>query len=241
MHGRAVAIFLLLGVALAGVPWVVPQVALAGHAWPVSNANHIANIHWQSVNHGFYDEDACYDSYTTSITDATFKTYLQDALWATGSWDLPLGNANLDIWTTTYDCANYDLSLIELKYLVQDSGACGGFSCQTSWAYPVYQNGVLKHWNLSEVIFKTAHLTGTAASRRAVINHESGHMFGLKDPQDPIRNAQGTVTTSYCEADGWWFGSSVMHQYEVYGCPAGTIQYPVYDKETVVNTVMPSH
>lgn len=113
-----------------------------------------------------------------------------------------------------------------------DAGECGGYSCQWAWALPVYQSGQLKHYNQSKVRFKYSHISDGASSMRSTINHESGHMFGLKDPPEG----------GPCDIEGWWFGSSVMHQYGVYGCPAGYIEYPtMYDKDTIVNGIMPAH
>ena len=221
---------MLLG---AATPWVRLVPAFAGHGFPVSTGNHIFAIHYSSPDHGSYDEDACFQSYMSSVSNATLKSYLENALYATGGWD-GTGNWKTDIWVSTNNYNSYaDDYWVELRYDLVDGGCGGNLSCQ-NWDYALWVNGQIKHWIQGWVTLATANVTGTTSFRRAVINHETGHDFGLQDPRAP--------PNTDCTGGGWWFGSSVMHQFNYYGCPSGDIQLPTqYDKETVVNGEMIQH
>lgn len=232
-----IVIAILVGLVLAAAPWIWPRLttnALANHAHPPSNALHIATMH-NSVD----DEDICADSHASNISDSVLRGYLNDAL-LTGNtpvWD-GAGSWKINLWRTSNACDTYGyypyndwIEVFATAWDLQDlPGFCGGTSC-VNFGVPVVVNGItLHHWQGYMFLYEN-HISpsGSLASRISTINHEFGHIIGLLDPPD-----DGPCGT---------FPSSVMHQYDDYGCPVGTyITYPYnIDLTTVAGTVMPSH
>lgn len=233
---------------LSGISAATPySIGLAGHGYAAYTGNHVANIHWSSSGHGSYDEDFCYQG-DGVVDHSTLKSYLQTALILTsGSWD-GTGSYNIDLWATGSFCADYTANNpdIEIWYTVSASGACGGFSCLTSRFNAILSGGFsTSHYGSAKITLKRDHIEFTptdpdaAAKRNSVINHETGHAFGLLDPLGD--DEPGGPDCAY--PGGWYYGSSVMHQFNYYGCPSSPIiQVPTaYDKDTVVNGEMISH
>ncbi len=191
-------------------------------------------MHLWSIHHTWALEEFCYQSYTSSITNSQLRDKLNETITNTG-WDLT-GAGRIDNMPTSSNCDSYPTggSWIGMVYVAQDSTPCGGeFSC-VYFLQPRYINGTMVDYWQSLIYLATTHVTGTNSFMHAVISHETGHVFGLQDPPAP--------PATNCTGGGWWFGSSVMHQFGYYGCPAGDIQYPtIYDKDTVVNGEMPIH
>lgn len=226
---------LISGVVLGLTPSLI---SYAGHGAPATSQYHLATIHWNSSSHGALDEDFCYEGYG-SISHNDYKGLLQTALIInSGSWD-GTGSYNIDLWATGSHCSDYtpDNPQIELWYSIQPYG-CGTsteiYSCLSYRFNSILDPGFSTYHSTGAVIIiAQPHLQGFPDS---IISHETGHAFGLLDPLGPPNPDCGWP-------DNWYYGSSVMHQYQYYGCPATPyINGPTsYDKDTVVNGEMISH
>ena len=228
---RATAFTVLTAALLAALPWLLgPSAhALATHAHPTSDGQHIESLHYYSwEDQGTQGEDICAQSYDTSvITTDQFKGYLQ-VLYNQG-WD-GTGSGRVDNYFTSYSCESYDLSTaswIDVRAsVVADASAYG---CQSSscvvFAFNIYYGGLILH-RQGQMWIRTDHIQYATPSRTSTINHEFGHVLGLLDP--PYGGPCGT------------FPSSVMHQYSDYGCPVGSYIEWTYaaDMSSVVNNVM---
>ena len=219
----------------AAIPWAFPPArALAGHAWPATYGQHVAYIHDASAGHSWADEDICYESYSGSLTDSALRSKLVTSVLGSSGWDLT-GSSKIDLWISSDHCDSYaDDYWVDIRYDVSDGGGCGSASTANP-RYPIYLNGSVIHYNQYELSIRTCHINGSIDSQDSTLNHELGHAWGLKDP--PFGGP--------CDYAGWWWGSSVMHQYTDYGCPTSPpnyIRYPTsYEKDTIVSDVMPVH
>lgn len=224
---------------VAGLPWATGRgsVAQAGHGHPISTGNHLARIHWAAAGHSSVDEDVCYNSYDEGVlSDSALSSKLYSSIFLAGGWDLT-GNGRIDLWISSSPCPDYPNDYgYDLRFEARANGN-GGYSTAYG-TYPLYSNGQILHYGQFLITLKTSHINGTVDSQHATINHEMGHAFGLKDPPD----ASGDPSENMCTRGGWYFGSSVMHQFATYGCPSGYIWTPtVYDKDTVIYGEMPLH
>jgi hypothetical protein len=80
----------------------------------------------------------------------------------------------------------------------------------------------------ADVDFNECHIRYDSASTRSTINHEFGHVFGLRDPYDGACGPSAATP-------------SVMHQYPTpYGCPPGYVEWvSSHDIASIINNVMP--
>jgi hypothetical protein len=215
-------------IGLAATPWALGhRSAEAHHPYGTfAPQNHQAHIHYASSGHGSWDEDYCAESHSSSVTDSGALTHVRNTLVADAGnhWD-STGNWNIDLWQNTTPCDSLTTSeeaAIEIQFHVYDSGG-SGIQSRTDLQFG--------HYYHHSVRLQASHITGSTGSRRGTISHESGHVFGLRDPLGT------TQATSDCEpADP----RSVMHQFSTYGCQAWNyIEFPTYfDEATVVNEVM---
>lgn len=188
----------VITVLLAALPWLFsPAVAGANHSHPLSNALHLTSIHSSSTGHGVNDEDFCVTSYTSSIPQATFYDMVRTTLMnGTERWDIPLGDYRIDIWPVTTDCYTLEQSgqdtAVEMKYYAGHPAPpswCGSSSCAQHYRPSPAVSP--KHHNLFVTYMQTAHVPpGNVLEYQRNINHETGHFFGLKDP-DQINDFYG--------------------------------------------------
>lgn len=174
--------------------------ALAIQSAPVANATHSdtgsykkhqALLHWADGDgnvHGANDEDYCADSQTASMSADTAGVRVRDSL-VVGSphWD-GTGNWRMDLWKAPSRCTAYsDRNWIEFEYRVADnwSGTCGGgyaqYSCVAHYT-PIYTSQYNHyHYTWDNSFLVVTHMDGDYTEYREVINHESGHLYGLLD------------------------------------------------------------
>lgn len=179
---------------------VVIGAALAAQSAPVANASHSdtgsykkhqALLHWSTGDgnlQGANDEDYCVDSQTGSMSADTAGVRVRDTL-VVGSphWD-GTGNWRMDLWKAPSRCTAYtDRNWIELEYRVADnwSGTCGGgyaqYSCVSHYT-PIYTSQYNHyHYTWDNSFLVVTHMDGDYTEYRELINHESGHLFGLLD------------------------------------------------------------
>lgn len=170
---------------------------------PVYNANasHSSGLHLRS-HHESTNEEFCVWVEDSSIAHDTVLSRVRGTLYLDNpseDWD---GLTNNKVYFIPYFRPCPDLSFrsdIEVEYWARSSG-CDGLSC--SWKeQPAYNpNTVHTDYRWAYVRFKTSHLTSGTFWYHHTINHETGHVLGLKDPD-------------------WWgqCADSVMHS-GVYGC-----------------------
>lgn len=221
---RFVFLVAILSIAVMA-PWALVHLGTANASHPYGDARHQYFIHWNSTGHGALDEDYCVDSHDSGMSDATAKSRVQSTLMSDGShWDL-IGSGKLDLYTASNPCLSYsDRSWIEIEFHVYSnpSSFCWnetGISC-------VHQIDLVGgyHYRYQNVYLKTSHVDGPASEYHQTINHEFGHVLGLRDPS--------TTDGSDCSP------SSIMHTFAYYGC--GYVEYPTEgDISSVVNNVMP--
>lgn len=159
-----------------------------------------------------------------SITQANAYNRVAASLWIDGArdWD---GLASNKVWFVPYSnpCPGLsNRSTIEIEYQVL-SGGCGGVSC-ANLTNP-YDGGYgHTDYNFAYVTLKTSHLTGGAALYHHVVNHETGHVLGFKDP-----NFQGDCVLS------------IMHSI-YYGCTSN-LEWPsdgdIWVGTTIANNTAP--
>jgi hypothetical protein len=221
-----------LAIAIAGVYRFTP-VAKASHSHTGSYQIHLANMHNNTVSStgpGAYDEQYCIVSYS-SLSPTTAANFIQETLTALDSsiiWD-GTGNYRIDLWRTQKFCDQYTQSerdTIEIEYRIKDywTAECGGdiYSCVRQAGPLVDPVSGHTHFRWINSLLKTSHISGLNTRARAFINHETGHIWGLRDP-----SYYGDCT------------HSVMHNflYSSLGC-TDAVWYPTSSDFTSVRSVM---
>lgn len=237
--GWTAILMLALTVAAPAAP-----LAHANH-WHVEDANgyvrHLNNMHFASPDSptggGGQDEQYCVESHDTSVVshtrarDFVRQTLVQldfDKIWdGTGNW-------RVDLWYTQNRCSYYPTSTrdtIEIEYhyghnwnfIPNCAGDWGWFNC-VEFARPTW-NSTYGH---SDYEKGKVYLVFSSGGRldnvgRAFINHETGHILGLRDPNYP----------------GHCMSPSIMHSTAVdYDCTNWTLWYPSQPDFASVKTVM---
>lgn len=240
-------------VALMGLlafPWVAWPVedASANHPWFTSDPKHLYYEHWDSAGHGTLDEDFCADDLSGSIGDANLYNMVYDTFISQSPrWDRMNGSDyRVDLWgidvNSVGPCGAIDLSTVELQVRASDPGSwCGSSTSCVDFAVPVPTVSP-RHFQQGIMYMAGAHVPLSNPSEyRRNINHEAGHIWGLKDP-DFVNQYSGGCFAS------WGVGYySVMHQYSVYCNTSGGYSIPYIvqpqgaDYENVIAFQLPSH
>jgi hypothetical protein len=176
---------------LAVVAWHHIPKAHANHTHTGSNQLHIATIHGNngtSTTPGDQDEQFCVQSRTASIDGTRMATFIDETLTKLSTiWD---GTASwrVDLWRTAKSCVDYDSATratIEYEYHIKDDwyevSLCGGYYSCVVFDNAVY-DGSHTHYKWGYSYLQTEHVNGYDTRARKFINHETGHILGLKDP-----------------------------------------------------------
>lgn len=175
--------------------------AAADHAW-TGPWLHLNNIHTSSPGQGPEDEEICVQSLSQTITSATGRDRVKNAFWNTGfpRWDgLQKGDGTadwrVDLYVLDNPCTSYDStrrSQIEAEFWwSQNNGEWANagwtgvpakwcsenFSC-VQHANPVWRGGGQQPHTDYEWYY--VYLDKDVANDHN-INHEMGHVLGLKD------------------------------------------------------------
>ena len=96
-------------------------------------------------------------------------------------------------------------STIPIEYWVRSNGCGGGVSCQWFTNYRS-DHGGHNDYTYAYVRFKTSHLNGSVALYHHAVNHETGHILGLKDPNYYGHCVDSVMHSKYygCDADRQW-------------------------------------
>jgi hypothetical protein len=197
--------------------------AVGSHAHAGSDQAHLADMHDWTPNEGVNDEHFCVEIFSGS-THANALASVNRALWSTGTprWDLATAsdgttNARIDIYHKPNSCSSYSSSVragIDIEYHVRANNSvipqCGAdnISCVVFDRRTLSGSGTHYHYDWSYVYLDADHL-----GSNQLINHETGHVFGLMDGGP----SSGTWDTS-CTA-------SIMHL-PYYGCPGNNFSKP---------------
>lgn len=255
----ALAGAVLFVIALSAAPWLLwpSGEASANHPWYTSNPKHLYYQHQDSPGHGSTDEDLCVDDLGGSVGDASLFSMVYDTLLGVSpKWDMMNAtDTRVDIWpvnpSSVGPCGSLYLPQIEIRVYADhpnEPSWCGTSSCvDFDGAIPSVNP---RHHQYSIVYFVGAHVPSwNVAEYRRNINHEFGHVWGLKDP-DYTNQFYGGCFSSW----GVYY-YSVMHQYlydpanNYYGyCNSSggySVPYISYpqgaDYENVIAFQLPSH
>jgi hypothetical protein len=211
---------------LSVVAWQFIPKAHANHTHTGSYQIHISTIHGNNGSGaaGDLDEQYCVQSNTGSVDVTRMGSFIQETLTAMGSsyvWDGTAG-WRVDLWRAPAPCNQLDSvtrSKIGTEFQIGDSWSqCGaGYSCVVH--DKAVFDGYHTHYAWMYSYLKTSHVSGYDTRARKFINHETGHVLGLKDPS----------YNGHCM-------NSVMHNdlYSSMGC-TDPVWYPTAnDKNSVV-------
>jgi hypothetical protein len=211
---------------LTVVAWRHIPVAYAYHTHTGSNQIHISTIHGNngtSTSPGSEDEQYCIQSHTATIDGTRMANFIEETLAKLSTiWD---GTASwrVDLWRTAKFCNQYDSTTratIGIEYHIKDDwweiSLCGGYYSCVVGDNPVWDSvGGHTHYKWMYSYLQTEHVWDYNSRTRKFINHETGHILGLKDPD----------YSGHCM-------DSVMHN-DLYNCPS-TVWYPTSgDKSSV--------
>jgi hypothetical protein len=179
----------------AVVAWRHVPVAYASHSHNGWEQKHISTMHANngtSTAPGSQDEEWCLQMHTTAASATTLSNRLQETLTQLAFnqiWD-GTGDWNVDIWRKPLQCSQYaqaERSTIEIEYHVRESwtAECGGsiYSCVVFDAPENDPTGDHQHFKWVYSYLKLEHVNGDITRARKFINHETGHILGLMDPQ----------------------------------------------------------
>lgn len=88
------------------------------------------------------------------------------------------------------------------------------------------------HFRYTEVRFRVDAMQYSINNRRAVINHEFGHVVGLCDPIPHAGVSCDPPTTSWSKCSS----ASVMHQFNYYGCSVSLV-VPMPGADDIANVI----
>ncbi|MFP2962502.1 hypothetical protein ACLEPN_33195 [Myxococcus sp. 1LA] len=189
---------------LAG--WMATAAVVGFHHVPTANASHshtgwnqihIATIHGNDgpvgggSGPGSQDEEYCVMSSTTALPAATIAPFIEQTLAKLAFnviWD-GAADWRVDLWRAAKFCNQYttaERNRIELEFRVAESWAalCGGeqYACVTAVNPVTDSSGRHQHYMYMNAHLKREQMAAMGERARKFINHETGHLVGLRDP-----------------------------------------------------------
>lgn len=168
---------------------------LGAGAGAIAHANSLTHngpdqAHLHSM-HSTQSEQFCVQSHTSDVSSSGLAAYIEQVLEHTpGKQWSGLAGGNIAFKRTNYNCEHYPSdtrATIELEYHVAYGwDPCGGsyYSC-TAFDNAVWDAaGGHTDYQWSYVYFQAPHVIGLDARAKNFINHETGHVLGLTDPDD---------------------------------------------------------
>jgi hypothetical protein len=182
--------------AVTAIAMGVVVAAHASHSHTGSVQLHISTIHdnnGTSTSPGSLDEEFCVESHTGAVSTYAIGNFVQQVLTNRPGkqWD---GTANwrVDLWRTAKACSGYtsaERAAIEVEYHVADAWPNVSLCGNTTYSCTVLSKPTLDplskhtHYDWAVVHFQTRHVSGLDERARNFINHETGHVLGLRDPR----------------------------------------------------------
>lgn len=178
---------------LAVVAWHHLPVAQANHTHTGGTQLHIATIHGNngtSTTPGDQDEQYCVQSHTARINGTQMANFIEETLAKLATANIWDGTANwrVNLWRMAKSCSEYDSATrgtIEYEYHINDDWPDVSL-CGTSYSCVVFENaafdGYHTHYKWGYSYLQTEHVSDYNERTRKFINHETGHILGLKDP-----------------------------------------------------------
>lgn len=194
---------------LAG--WMATAAFVGYRVMPTANASH-SHTGWDQIHistihdnngpagggsgPGTLDELYCVMSETSAMPVSTIGPFIQQTLTQLAVdkiWD---GSADwrVDLWRAQKACNEYtttERNNIGIEYRIRETWAatCGGdiYACVTA-ANPVTDaSGRHQHYKWMNAHLKREQMAALGSTDRArkFINHETGHLLGLRDPSGP--------------------------------------------------------
>jgi len=217
---------------LSVVAWRHVPVAHASHSHTGSTQLHISTIHGNNgtaTTPGSLDEQYCIQSHTSTISQTQMANFIEETLVKMGTasmWD-STNNWKVDLWRATPACNLIDSTArasIGTEYHINTDWTniplCGTYYSCVVHDNPVYDaTGGHTHYKWMYSYLQAEHVNGYGTRARKFINHETGHVLGLKDPAGYGTDCQ----------------DSVMHN-DLYGCPS-TVWYPTANDRAAVTRI----
>lgn len=188
--------------------------AVACHG--LGDQRHISSMHTTNL-----DEPYCWQDDTTLLTSGEIRDILKGVLIDNNTsvnWDNVDGRnkVNLVSFGSVDICAAFFSGETYIQYIVKDGGVNGNSLTQhwpgTKTCYDV-PGGEHCHFRHQHVTLEADEIEPDDGGTRHVINHETAHVFGLRDPDSPVGSvSQDFNTCLYRGGDGLirWV-DSVVH------------------------------
>ncbi|WP_232293541.1 hypothetical protein [Stigmatella aurantiaca] len=179
---------------LSFVAWRQLPLAHASHSHNGSYQVHVSTIHGNdgtATSPGSQDEEYCILSHTAAVNATQMANLIEETLVKLSDsqiWD-GTGEWRVDLWRAKKFCNEFDSAsraAIEIEYQIANSWAsqCGGdiYSCVVQDNPVVDPVNGHTHFKWVYSYLKAEHISGNLTRARKFINHETGHILGLKDP-----------------------------------------------------------
>lgn len=190
--GRVVANIALLGAIIVGLRlWPAPSVSASHWTQPLSHIKNVHNLDGDAAASS--KEEYCVRTTGSSLDWATELSRIRNILIyenPTEDWD-GTGNWKIDIWTeTSAPCDQLSEARrneVEIEYRIMDTvPVCGGTSCAVAAGPHFDSRSQHQEYYWYNIYLRTAAYNQSDFNRHWLVNHETGHAFGLSDGTCPM-------------------------------------------------------
>lgn len=222
---------IMVGLALGlAARWVVTSPTEGNHYW-------IPHNHLGSINHFAVDNACVYMTNSDMSFDDAFLR-IQQTLYHPSGWDL-LGGGRLFFTVSSQSCdemSDPERANIEVEYEVKDDTSglpCEGYSCAYSLPGHIYFDSTSGHdeYRYYFVTLKTEHIDDDISLARHTINHETGHVLGLKDGDGTCPGSIMHSKVYFCNENLEWPATIDLNSVEEVISTAGSpLSFGSWDK-----------
>ncbi len=193
---------------------VLAVLAVACHG--LGDRRHVSTMHTTNL-----DEPYCWDDDTNLLTADEIRDILKAVLIddnQSRNWDNVDGRGKVDLvsFGSLDICADIFPAETYIQYIVVNGGVGGNSQTQhmmNSRTCSDVPGGEHCHFRHQHVTLEAEEIDPNDAGTKHVINHETAHVFGLRDPDSPVESVSQDLTTClYRGGDGLirWV-DSVVH------------------------------